>query len=128
MDFNVSLDDTQTLSLSFGGDADTGLTAEMVSTDIIDVKLGTEESVSASLSTEEDIEIAFGDSSEEVGTDMGATEPVAVGNSDHNNLRNRDAENAHPISSITRLQAALDATPSETLTNEDIEDLLNSFV
>ena len=57
---------------------------------------------------------------------------VAVGNSDHRNLTFRDADDQHPISAITGLKKTLDHKVEEdevqTLSNQDIEDLINSFV
>lgn len=60
--------------------------------------------------------------------DLGIGSAVVVGIDDHTKLRNRDAEDQHPISAITKLKATLDSRPSEALTNSDIEDLLNKFV
>lgn len=55
--------------------------------------------------------------------------PVAGGGdgvSDHRLLRNRDAENQHPIGAINGLQDKLDLIPKpvEALTNEELEALL----
>lgn len=45
---------------------------------------------------------------------------------DHRNLSGRDAENQHPISSISDLQNQLDRIPKpiEALTNFELEELL----
>ncbi len=48
------------------------------------------------------------------------------GTTDHRLLRNRDAEEQHPITSITGLSAELSRIPEpvEPLTNQDLEELL----
>lgn len=62
------------------------------------------------------------------GTDLGLGSVIAVGSNDHAKLKNRDAEDQHPIKAITKLQEALDATPNEALSNQDIEEILNLFI
>lgn len=52
--------------------------------------------------------------------------------SDHRKLVNRDAENQHPISAITNLEAELDgkitSKEHQPMSNMEIENLINSFV
>lgn len=60
--------------------------------------------------------------------DLGIGSAVVVGIDDHTKLKNRDAEDQHPISAITKLKSTLDSKPSEALSNSDIEELLNKFV
>ena len=43
---------------------------------------------------------------------------------DHTRLINRDAENSHPIKSITGLDEQLNSMPNETLNNIELEMLL----
>lgn len=48
------------------------------------------------------------------------------GTNDHTKLRNRDADDQHPIKAITGLQSKLDTIPpaSEKITNTEIEEML----
>ena len=46
------------------------------------------------------------------------------GNRDHAKLFNRDADDAHPLSSITGLSGELNVRPATALTNMDIAQLL----
>lgn len=57
---------------------------------------------------------------------LSSVEIVGGGTSDHCMLANRDAENQHPITSITGLAEELDTIPApiEPLTNIDLEELL----
>lgn len=48
------------------------------------------------------------------------------GTRDHNALINRDMEDQHPINAITRLIGELEARPAQSLTNMDIQLILNS--
>lgn len=48
------------------------------------------------------------------------------GTRDHNALINRDMEDQHPINAITRLDGELEVRPSQSLTNMDIQLILNS--
>lgn len=54
----------------------------------------------------------------------GFSEVTEVTTDDHRKLINRDAENQHPISSITGLSEELESKPGEALTNLEIESLL----
>lgn len=47
-----------------------------------------------------------------------------VATNDHRQLLHRDADNAHPMSSITGLTEELESKPGEALTNLEIESLL----
>ena len=51
-------------------------------------------------------------------------EVTEVATNDHRQLLYRDAENAHPMSSITGLTEELGSKPGEALTNLEIESLL----
>lgn len=77
-----------------------------------------------------DVEMSDAPDSFEANMEVGNT--VAVGNSDHRELKYRDAADQHPISAITGLEKSLDKKVEEgeiqTLSNQDIEDLINSFV
>lgn len=48
------------------------------------------------------------------------------GTNDHTKLRNRDADDQHPIKAITGLQLKLNTIPpaSEKITNTEIEEML----
>ena len=48
------------------------------------------------------------------------------GTNDHTKLRNRDADDQHPIKAITGLQSKLNTIPppSEKITNTEIEEML----
>lgn len=48
------------------------------------------------------------------------------GTNDHTKLRNRDADDQHPINAITGLQSKLNTIPpaSEKITNTEIEEML----
>ena len=50
---------------------------------------------------------------------------------DHNQLNNRDLENQHPINAITGLKEVVDEVdklePTESITNEEIENILKLF-
>lgn len=50
----------------------------------------------------------------------------------HNDLSGRDVEDSHPISAITNLRKEIDNKLDEddlgSLSNQEIEDLINSFV
>ena len=48
----------------------------------------------------------------------------AVG--DHTILTGRDAPDQHPIASVTNLEPALSALPSQVITNADIQAIMNS--
>lgn len=61
------------------------------------------------------------------GADLGLGAVIATGSGDHTKLKNRDAEDQHPIKAITKLQETLDATPNEALSNQDIEEILSMF-
>ena len=78
------------------------------------------------------INVAMAEASDSLETDIEVGNTVAVGNSDHRELKYRDAEDQHPISAITGLEKSLDKKVEEgeiqTLSNQDIEDLINSFV
>ena len=54
------------------------------------------------------------------------------GTTDHSKLKNRDANDQHPISAITDLSNTLsrkmDEGEVDVMSNQDIENLLNSFV
>ena len=54
------------------------------------------------------------------------------GTTDHSKLKNRDASDQHPISAITDLSNTLsrkmDEGEVDVMSNQDIENLLNSFV
>ena len=54
------------------------------------------------------------------------------GTTDHSRLKNRDASDQHPISAITDLSNTLsrkmDEGEVDVMSNQDIENLLNSFV
>ena len=45
---------------------------------------------------------------------------------DHRKLTHRDAADQHPISAITDLEAELNVRPSSALTNQDIQNILNT--
>lgn len=51
---------------------------------------------------------------------------------DHNALNNRDMENQHPINAITGLKEVVDEVdklePTESITNEEIENILKLFI
>ena len=61
---------------------------------------------------------------------FGSTSAIVVGNNDHRQLLYRDAEDQHPISAITALGKNLDAKLEKdaALTNQEIEDLIKSYV
>lgn len=46
-------------------------------------------------------------------------------NLDHAKLKNRDAVDQHPIKAITGLTSELNSVPKESLSNMDLEKLLN---
>lgn len=48
-----------------------------------------------------------------------------TGVTDHRELTHRDSENQHPIDAITYLEPELAIRPSEALTNQDIQRILN---
>lgn len=54
------------------------------------------------------------------------SEVVQVTTSDHRELTHRDAEEQHPISSITYLTPELNVRPSTALSNQDIQNILNA--
>lgn len=54
------------------------------------------------------------------------TEVVTVTTSDHRELTHRDAEEQHPISSITYLTPELNVRPSTAMSNTDIQNILNA--
>lgn len=78
--------------------------------------------------------LKFSDADEDVDFNMtsetnesfspGFSEFTEVTTDDHTKLINRDAENQHPISSITGLSEELGSRPGEALTNLEIESLL----
>lgn len=51
---------------------------------------------------------------------------VEVVTSDHRQLNYRDADDQHPISAITDLSPELGVRPSTSLSNMDIQNILNS--
>ena len=53
-------------------------------------------------------------------------EVVTVVTSDHRELTHRDAEEQHPISSITYLTPELSVRPSQAMSNQDIQNILNA--
>ena len=54
------------------------------------------------------------------------SEVVKVTTSDHRELTHRDAEEQHPISSITYLTPELNVRPSQAMSNMDIQNILNA--
>lgn len=46
--------------------------------------------------------------------------------SDHRILTGRDAENQHPITAISTLEAELGWRPASAMTNSEIQDILNT--
>ena len=54
------------------------------------------------------------------------SEVVKVTTSDHRELTHRDAEEQHPISSITYLTPELSVRPSQAMSNQDIQNILNA--
>ena len=56
---------------------------------------------------------------------------MRVTTNDHNDLKNRDAPDQHPISSITGLQEQIDSKLGkesiEALSNLEIEEIINSL-
>lgn len=54
------------------------------------------------------------------------TETVQITASDHRKLMYRDAEEQHPISSITYLTPELNVRPSTAMSNTDIQNILNA--
>lgn len=64
-------------------------------------------------------------------SDFGMIQEVEVGGvTDHRYLMNRDANNQHPISAITNLEAELDEKLENVpiMSNQDIENILKGFV
>lgn len=77
--------------------------------------------------------VVFGDESQEVfEADLEFSNTVAVGSKDHRELEHRDADDQHPMSAITGLEKSLEKKVEEgeilALSNQDIENLINSFV
>lgn len=54
------------------------------------------------------------------------SEVVKVTTSDHRELTHRDADEQHPISSITYLTPELSIRPSQAMSNMDIQNILNA--
>ena len=69
-----------------------------------------------------DFDINFSDNNEMINVEMDET-PGGI-SLDHTRLINRDAENSHPIKSITGLNEQLNSMPNETLNNIELEMLL----
>ena len=69
-----------------------------------------------------DFDINFSDNNEMINVEMDET-PGGI-SLDHTRLINRDAENSHPIKSITGLDEQLNSMPNEILTNIELEMLL----
>lgn len=70
-------------------------------------------------------------SSQELSGELSNTTPAIFGtlnqfSLDHRTLTGRDAENQHPIGSISTLEAELEWRPSQAMTNSDIQAILNS--
>ena len=58
--------------------------------------------------------------------DMEMQEIIRVVTSDHRELLHRDAQKQHPIEAIDNLMPELEQRPSQALSNQDIQDILNS--